>query len=269
MMLFPGALIAWYIHIACFLLSSTLLALHLYLSLVNPPTRKAIKGILTGYVSIHYVREHHQLCLDEPISQKHHVHLYRYPFVLVGFLVLVISLTGINNYGPQRLKSQVLKLSQSRGLIAMIPGPLTLSHANVITDLECMKCHNLVTPPCSEKCTVCHENIAKRISEKSGYHGGFNTDCINCHKDHLGLYADIRSFDKNAFNHEQANFKLNEIHLELNCEQCHGVQDANSISDEKTIKLRYIKIDFETCKNCHADPHHKKMSSNCLVCHSE
>ena len=269
MLFVPDALIAWYIHVISFKLGAVFLGLHLFLSLINPSTRKSITGMITGYVSLEYIRAHHPLCLKEPVPNEHHIHVYRLPAFLVGFILSLVLLLGIYLYGAERFVHQAQRWARSRGMLSLMPGPLALSHAEVIANNQCLKCHNLENSTSSDKCLICHESIAERIRDKSGYHGQFNTDCINCHKEHQGVYADIRPFDKKAFNHQQANFQLKGKHIELNCEQCHSVQDANIISDEETVKISYINKDFETCQSCHDDPHNNQMSYACSVCHSE
>ncbi len=269
MIIVPDALVAWYIHIVCFKLGLIFLALHLYLTLVNPSTRKSITGMITGYVSLQYMKVHHPLCLEEQVSKEHHIHVHRLPAVLVGFVISFVLLLGIYLYGPERFTHQAQKWAQSRGMLSLMPGSLTSSHAEVITDQECLKCHNLENRSSSDKCIVCHELIAERIRDNSGYHGGFTGVCTDCHKEHQGLYADIRPFDKDAFNHRQANFHLIGKHAELDCEQCHKMQSENTSTETIPAKIRYIGIEYETCSTCHEDSHNGQMSHTCSTCHSE
>jgi len=55
----PGALVPLAVHMVCFLLWIPLFAGHLFLALVAPGTRPALRGILTGRVSRDWARGHH------------------------------------------------------------------------------------------------------------------------------------------------------------------------------------------------------------------
>ncbi len=267
MLAVPGALLAWYIHITCFITGSIFFSIHLYLSLINPPTSKSITGMITGFVPLQYIREHHPLCLGEPITKENHVHLHRMPAFLLGTIVITILLTGIYWFGTDQFKIQVKKWKQSHGLLSLMPGLLTISHAEVIAEGQCVKCHNLKSRPASEKCIKCHEIIAERIRDKSGYHGQFTGPCIGCHKEHQGPDANIRPLDKVTFNHRQANFHLSEKHASLACEKCHKVQIPSSLMVDTTTKTRYIGIAYETCLTCHENIHQDSRTEECLKCH--
>jgi cytochrome b subunit of formate dehydrogenase len=267
MLAVPGALFPWYVHIACFTFGSILFAIHLYLSLVNPPTSKSITGMITGFVPLQYIREHHPLCLNEPVQKKHHVHLHRLPAVLLGIAVLIILLSSIYIFGPDRFILQVHKWAQSYGTLSLMPGPLTLSHAEAITERQCLKCHNLKSRPDSEKCIKCHEIIAERIRNSSGYHGKLTGPCIDCHTEHQGPDADIRLLDKAAFNHKQANFHLSEKHASLACKECHKARSPDSLTTNTTEKIRYIGLAYETCLACHENSHQDSRTEECLKCH--
>lgn len=267
MLAVPSALLPWYVHIACFIFGSILFALHLYLSIVNPPTSKSITGMITGFVPLQYIREHHPLCLNEPVQEKHHVHLHRLPAALLGIVVVIILLSGIYIFGPDQFILQVRKWAQSYGTLSLMPGPLTLSHAKAITERQCLKCHNLKSRPASEKCIECHEIIAERIRVNSGYHGKLTGPCIDCHTEHQGSDADIRSLDKAAFNHQQANFHLSEKHASLTCEKCHKTKPPDSLTINTTAKIRYIDLAYETCLACHENFHQDSRTEECLKCH--
>ncbi len=263
----PGALLAWYIHIACFIFGSMLFAIHLYLSLINPPTSKSITGMITGFVPLQYISEHHPHCLNEPVQEKHHVHLHRLPAVLLGIAVLIVLLSGIYAFGHDRFTLQVRKWAQSHGMLSLMPGPLTSSHAEATTERQCMKCHNFKSRPASEKCIECHKIIAERIQDSSGYHGKLTGPCIDCHTEHHGLDADIRSLDKASFNHLQTNFHLSEKHATLACEKCHKVQPPDSSMSNTTAKIHYIGLTYETCLACHKNVHQDARTQECLKCH--
>jgi len=48
MWLVKGVLLAWYVHLACFLAATPLVLGHIYMAALNPATRKALRGIFTG-----------------------------------------------------------------------------------------------------------------------------------------------------------------------------------------------------------------------------
>jgi len=55
----PGALVAWFIHLALFVSWLPLFAGHLSLALLFPSTRPALRGMLTGRVGREWARHHH------------------------------------------------------------------------------------------------------------------------------------------------------------------------------------------------------------------
>lgn len=61
MWFYRGVLVAWWIHVAAFLVASPLIAGHLYLALVHPSTRKGLPGVVSGRVDAAWAREHYPL----------------------------------------------------------------------------------------------------------------------------------------------------------------------------------------------------------------
>jgi formate dehydrogenase subunit gamma len=55
----PGALVPWLIHITLFLVWLPVFAGHLFLALVNPGTRPALRGMLLGEVDRAWAEHHH------------------------------------------------------------------------------------------------------------------------------------------------------------------------------------------------------------------
>jgi formate dehydrogenase subunit gamma len=62
-MLIPGGLAPWVIHLVCFVPAALFLLLHLFLALINPATRKSLPCIFTGSISYDYAKEHHAILL--------------------------------------------------------------------------------------------------------------------------------------------------------------------------------------------------------------
>ena len=61
----PGSLVAWFVHLACFIAWIPLFAGHLALALVIPGTRPALRGMLTGRVHRDWAAHHHPLWVEE------------------------------------------------------------------------------------------------------------------------------------------------------------------------------------------------------------
>ncbi len=61
----PGSLLAWFVHLACFVAWIPLFAGHLALALVIPGTRPALRGMLTGRVHREWAAHHHPLWVEE------------------------------------------------------------------------------------------------------------------------------------------------------------------------------------------------------------
>ncbi|MFC1637114.1 cytochrome b/b6 domain-containing protein, partial [Planctomycetota bacterium] len=70
--LIPGALAPWIIHLICFVPAAFFLLLHLFLALINPETRKSLPCIITGSISHDYAKEHHALMLDHKVGNVIH-----------------------------------------------------------------------------------------------------------------------------------------------------------------------------------------------------
>ena len=64
MMIVPGVLISWVIHASLFGVAVVFLCLHLFMTLINPATRRAIGGMFTGFVPRHYAESHHPMWID-------------------------------------------------------------------------------------------------------------------------------------------------------------------------------------------------------------
>lgn len=63
--LWPGALLPLAIHVFCFLVWIPLIIGHLFLALVLPGTRPALRGMLTGRVPRDWARHHHPRWVEE------------------------------------------------------------------------------------------------------------------------------------------------------------------------------------------------------------
>ena len=265
MILIPGALGMWIAHVACFVPALLFLGIHLFLSLINPPTSKALKGIITGYVPLDYARNHHSLWQNSEEPTIHSSHVSRLAIILTIFGVAAVVVSGVWYIGFDKVKSQIDKVAGNNGREVILPGMLVSGHAEEPDAKHCTACHNFLNSPPSQKCLKCHEKIQIVMDNHLGYHGTLNGECRICHSEHKGLTANIFSLDSNAFNHENARFPLLGKHRDLDCEKCHGVPDKNT----KRIEVKYIGLAFETCIQCHKNPHPNiKDNNDCLSCHT-
>jgi cytochrome b subunit of formate dehydrogenase len=266
MILIPGALAAWIVHVACFLLGSIMLGAHLYLALINPPTRQALRAMIDGTVSLDYVQRHHPLSLIPPADPVPAHHVDRLPLVLTGIFIVVALIAGIWAYGAQSLFDRSQFWFQSGGMVSLEPGPLTTSHAREIPTEDCWMCHEEFGQPQSRPCLECHAVIGNRMQKKLGYHGKLSGDCIDCHTEHQGRNADIRPLDRAAFNHRQADFPLEGAHASLHCPACH--LEKSPVKTGGVKQFHFIGIEHSACTSCHTDPHQDSRSSDCLKCHT-
>jgi cytochrome b subunit of formate dehydrogenase len=262
----PGALVPWIIHVGCVLVGSILLGIHLYLALINPPTRQAFRAMIDGTVSPEYVRIHHPLSLPPPVEQVHDPHVYRLPLFLTVILMIGAFAAGVWAYGPERFVDQYRLWRQSSGMISLQPGPLIPGHAGEKESGTCTACHEDLDRPESEFCLDCHAAIAERMEKRIGYHGKLSGRCVDCHTEHKGSDADIRPLDRKAFNHLQADFALDGVHARLDCPACH--LDKSPAVPGTPKRFQFIGIEHSTCTSCHTDPHQDPRSADCLKCHT-
>ena len=265
MIIIPGAIGVWIAHVICFVPALLFLGLHMFLSLVNPPTSKALKGMITGYVPLDYAREHHSLWQNGENPDIHTNHLSLPAIILTTIGVAAIVISGVWYIGFDQVKSQIGKVAGNNGREVILPGMLVSGHAEEPDAKHCTACHDFLNSPPSQKCLKCHEEIQTVMDNHLGYHGTLNGECRICHSEHKGLTANILSLDSKAFNHENARFPLLGKHQDLDCEKCHGMPDKNT----KSVRIKYIGLEFETCIQCHQNPHPNiKDNNDCLSCHT-
>jgi len=147
MMVVPGALAPWIVHLTLFVPAGVLFVVHHFFSLINPPTRKALSGIFTGYVSSDYIASHHPLVARGKETNHSYSHVsWQYAVssaVLAGFLFLCT----VWAYGPEQLNSRIQSLWNNRGTDLIRPGELCASHANDPEASRCTTCHTIFRPP--------------------------------------------------------------------------------------------------------------------------
>ena len=264
-MLIPGALAPWIIHLACFVPAAFFLLLHLFLALINPQTRKSLSCIFTGFISRDYAKVHHALLLDKVDSGTHK------PYVSWRAALIFLLTTGILSgavvwrHGFGRFADNMNNLIARHGASLIMPGGLCASHAEEEQTRQCRTCHRAFGPISSDACLKCHENIGRIIAQRIGYHGTLSGPCRECHTEHCGKEGDIRLLDTAAFNHNLARFGLDGKHRELSCDECHLQEGVDGVYQ----RTRYIGLDFTACSDCHTDPHKNQFTKDCDTCHSE
>ena len=140
-MLIPGALAPWIVHIVCFVPAAFFLLVHMFFALVNPTTRKALPGIITGLVSRDYAREHHALLLDEAEGAVHKSYV-SWPAAALSLSATGVVLTGILwLHGFGRFAGNIGNLMAQRGANLIMPGELSTSHV-AEPQTRCTTCHD-------------------------------------------------------------------------------------------------------------------------------
>jgi hypothetical protein len=113
-------------------------------------------------------------------------------------------------------------------------------------DVSCSKCHldartvlDLQSTP--QDCFSCHQ-------QDDPHEGRYGQDCAVCHSSDGWLPA--------KFDHNLAAFKLDGLHVDVACDQCH--------------KNNVFKGTPQDCFSCHSqnDAHNGSFGTNCGVCHS-
>ncbi|MEI6455617.1 MAG: cytochrome C [bacterium] len=124
-------------------------------------------------------------------------------------------------------------------------------------------------------CKDCHkkENISEaKVKSKKLTYLGVNPNCLTCHTDYhqktiTAACTNCHSNDafKPAvkFNHANTKYPLAGMHQNVPCVKCHPV----TIKNEKKFQ-EFAGIRFQSCSNCHNDPHQNKFGPNCTECHS-
>lgn len=132
--------------------------------------------------------------------------------------------------------------------------------------IACGDCHNRqnFSSEIETGCTECHENddpvyMTQHVSD-------FGMNCLACHD----------GVDKmTQFDHSTTNFKIDGMHLDLDCANCHS-QDKladyplNSSSMlSNTFSAEMFKNIPNYCEGCHQEPevHRGVFSNQCVDCH--
>jgi len=151
-------------------------------------------------------------------------------------------------------------LARARELVE--PGPLSIAHRGIAALEDCAACHSTTTAVADEKCLSCHTSIAERIADHGPMHGGrLQGNCAECHADHRESLID---FDREAFQHDFARFRLRGAHQDLACESCHTLPRTRE--EWGPVGFHYLELASSSCANCHASPHVESTFADDLDC---
>lgn len=126
------------------------------------------------------------------------------------------------------------------------------------------------------ECTACHkaEFIKVKKSQRSELsYLGLQTDCRICHLDYHQntLPANCATCHNFAafkpaplFDHQKSKYPLLGKHAKIDCEKCHKIEIQNGKKFQ-----HFTGIQFNSCTNCHKDPHSNKFGQVCNKCHNE
>ncbi len=185
----------------------------------------------------------------------------RIRFALGGALVLLGALA------PGRAASQLIS-----------PGKLSSVHADLEGIRNCTQCHELRKPGISASlCLECHQPLARRIQDKSGFHGSLPNPraCATCHKEHFGADFALVRLDSVRFNHRRTGFPLEGRHAEQTCRDCHKPALVTD-QEVRTFKKKHGALDRTflglptKCASCHEgdSPHKTQFKGRaCTDCH--
>lgn len=141
-----------------------------------------------------------------------------------------------------------------------MPGPVIKGHEKY--ENKCDSCHEKLDNSSQKKlCLDCHEDVAKDVKTKKGFHGRYKpvlmNECKTCHIEHVGRDADIVKLNKSTFSHSDTDFKIKGAHALVQCESCH--KSGNKYREASS-----------QCYQCHKDnPHKDRLGKKCANCHNE
>jgi hypothetical protein len=142
----------------------------------------------------------------------------------------------------------------------VIPGEVIEGHAKL--EKDCGQCHEPFDKKSQRRlCLACHKDVARDIESKVGFHGRrrevAGVECKHCHTEHKGRSFDIVKLDRQTFNHDLTDFKLDGRHRTASCSVCHVAP----------AKFRAAPGE---CIGCHKqDDHHKgTLGRECAGCHA-
>jgi hypothetical protein len=224
-------------------------------------------------------------------------------FGVVGVLFLLLPVINAVT-PPLRAATAKLKLTPD---LAWNPGPLSTGHAGLTHD--CGACHQVPFLRVRDKaCNKCHENVPNHVHDRELQAKLFgSTRCAECHADHLGAeaplrtdaglcsscHADLRKFDANTPLRDASDFARAHPEFKLTLWRGPGPKDVVRVlqSDKASLVERsnlkfphdaHLKPNLKApkgkvtlaCGNCHVPDAGGKgflpieMKKHCAECHS-
>jgi cytochrome c7-like protein len=133
--------------------------------------------------------------------------------------------------------------------------------------LACNGCHNAKIVSKVERSSI-------RVKDLNHTYLGLSLQCTTCHADeHRGqLGADCARCHTlqgwkptTGFDHQSTKYPLTGLHEKVACNQCH--RPRNSDATAKLV-VGYKDIPFNSCTDCHKDPHRGAFTAPCQNCHT-
>ena len=270
-------LFPWYVHAALFFATMASVGGHLYLSFINPSTRKSLPGIFSGWAPVDYIEHHHPLSL--PPSLRTHIEaptartvweevaLARTEFLT---LIAVFIMAGVGVLAFQQGQIAGIKKSFAKSFTDSItPNQLSTKHRIGPTAESCVKCHSYTGQIPDVNCEQCHLDIRKRRTLALGYHGTLKGNCKDCHREHPTVATNsVIPLQADKFDHNLAAYKLLGKHAKVACDDCHKKNRPPKI-EGVTEGVYYIGLNYAVCTDCHKDVHDGKLVAACEKCHTE
>lgn len=119
--------------------------------------------------------------------------------------------------------------------------------ADYIADLEIRGRKNTFMG-LDDACLSCHDDFHQNT---------LSSDCISCHN--FDSFTPAPGFD-----HDDSEFPLKGEHAAVDCKECHAETTRNG----KEF-IAFADIPFNSCTDCHDDPHEQKIPGACTQCHNE
>jgi len=128
----------------------------------------------------------------------------------------------------------------------------------------------------NQKCENCHQAqfiVDDEVRKKEFTYLGLGTSCLSCHEDYhqntlSANCTDCHGYEKfdpaEKFDHGRARFILKGKHLEIECVECHKMEERNGKAFQE-----FSGLQFTNCVACHEDVHKNQFGPNCSKCHTE
>lgn len=160
----------------------------------------------------------------------------------------------------------------AQALAQISPGELSRAHSKFEGAEHCLQCHDEGRVITGKKCLSCHGEIQHQFDEKYGFHyTTAGTQCVTCHKEHIGRDSRTYRFDPASFNHSETGYALEGKHKPLKCTSCHrpAFVKRASVAATALAKKRFTYLGLtQACIDCHKDYHKGSAGTHCATCHT-